>query len=891
MKKNYKYAMLTAAGMFLGLGMYNTVLADETTTVPEPASVNDTNTTVGSNVNTQSCETTNTTESEVQDGTYIIQSAINDGKVIDAENANLDSGTNAQIYESNNSNAQYWSISTNDDGTKTITNINSGKVLDVNCGQAYNKNNVQLWESCNSTGQKWNLLNNGNGYYFIQSAINNNYVLDLDCGNTTNGSNIQLYEMNKNSLGQMWKLTFVAQIGNMKQEDLKNLEGKVNITSDSSDSYALNVSGGSTDNGANIELYSNSKSRSELWNLSVDENGYVTFTSDETNSVIDLSNGAVKNNQNIQLYAGNGNKAQKWVLVKKNGSYEIRSAYNLSYTLDISNGSISNGSNIQLFQVNGSQAQRFKIYTVTSKEKSLAEMELKDLEDSLFIEQENLSNAKKEVETATTVYNNTQSAYNAALSSQNTAAVSVETAKNELASAKTNLKNLETQLTNAQSSYDLISKQYEEKVAEIATINEKITKANEELSAAQTTYNEVVNNSKSSLELAQEALKAFEEKYAVQLKQFSEGTKGYFDSIGATLASDVVGNPTGVVAGYTELGTDATSIENMKKAIAYIKESNSLREANGLDPLNVSMYLMAVSEVNANWSYKTSKHSHSRAYTVSENIAWGYYGEAGSSDSPFRGWYDEEKAYVDFQKQYLASNPNATTSEVDVAAKEAGVYPYSSGGSATHYYSIVLKRNKVTGYSFYGNTSVQDFLAWPNSKDVIMTVEEFEQSLNSYIATMNNLTSQHQALQETVQNATSTVDLDEEDNEEAINSALILVNNKTTEINDLKSNLTKLNEEKESLESNKNSSYNSLTNITNKVAKTQKVVDQKETSLKNAEKNLTAVKNNVASLNVKLSSAKNSLQSAKDYESSIQSIISKLNENIEEMHNKVSNMY
>lgn len=313
-------------------------------------------------VQATSLETTDTTTDDtvdvIYDGTYTIESALN--KSLDAENAGTGNGTNVQSYEVNGSNAQLWSITTNSDGTKTILNLNSGQALDANNGQAYNGNNVQLYETNGSNAQKWYLVNNGQGYYTIQSAINKNYVLDIDAGRTTNGTNVQLWKSN-GSMAQLWKLTYVSKVGNLKQDELKKLEGKVNVTSASNSNYVLDISGGKTTNGTNIQLYSNNLSSAQVWNLSVDDDGYVTFTSDKTNSVIDLSAGRTTNGQNIHLWKGDGNKAQKWVLIKNGSTYEIRSAYNLSYGLDINNGTIGNSTNIQLYKANGTNAQKWNL--------------------------------------------------------------------------------------------------------------------------------------------------------------------------------------------------------------------------------------------------------------------------------------------------------------------------------------------------------------------------------------------------------------------------------------------------------------------------------------------------------------------------------------------------
>ena len=98
---------------------------------------------------------------------------------------------------------------------------------------------------------------------------------------------------------------------------------------------------------------------------------------------------------------------------------------------------------------------------------------------------------------------------------------------------------------------------------------------------------------------------------------------------------------------YTELGAekDATSLENMKAAIEYLKECNAIREKDGVAPLKVDYYTMALTQLKANWSAKTDKGHYSGLYCNGENIANGYGGE---NNSPFKGWYTEEKVVYDY---------------------------------------------------------------------------------------------------------------------------------------------------------------------------------------------------------------------------------------------------
>ena len=241
----------------------------------------------------------------------------------------------------------------------------------------------------------------------------------------------------------------------------------------------------------------------------------------------------------------------------------------------------------------------------------------------------------------------------------------------------------------------------------------------------------------SSLEQAKKNLADFEAKYATELARLNQGSKGYFDSIGVGASTDRIFDKnssnmaTANLASYTNMGQkdDATSLENMQASIAYLKECNEIRKKEGLSELKVSTWLTAIAQVNANRA--KTKMSHAGVYATNENLAWGY-GNANTAGSPFRGWYDEEKA------EYLAGN-----------------HKFSDVG---HYLSIVEPENTVTGFAIgtngsFGTVHCQEFLdeVLYVNYEVQMTVSEFEKSFNSYYNNLKSIDSQHKALQKAVE--------------------------------------------------------------------------------------------------------------------------------------------
>ena len=121
---------------------------------------------------------------------------------------------------------------------------------------------------------------------------------------------------------------------------------------------------------------------------------------------------------------------------------------------------------------------------------------------------------------------------------------------------------------------------------------------------------------------------------------------------------NIIGGSSGISYGNllaaTEIGAedDATSLEDIREAIAFIDSGNSYRAKENLSPLKISSALMAMAELNAN--YQDGGLNHSGVFSALENLAyiqvggtWQYGTFPGLDDNPYKGWYEDEKANYD----------------------------------------------------------------------------------------------------------------------------------------------------------------------------------------------------------------------------------------------------
>lgn len=342
---------------------------------------------------------------------------------------------------------------------------------------------------------------------------------------------------------------------------------------------------------------------------------------------------------------------------------------------------------------------------------------------------------------------------------------------------------------------------------------------------------------------------------------------------------------------YTKLGdeNDATSLENMKAAIEYLKECNAIREKDGVAPLKVDYYTMALTQLKANWSAKTDEGHYSKLYCNGENIANGYGGFMGS---PFKGWYTEEKVVYD----YICQKYGTGLSEYDTnkyakqiqndptLLKEAidacGFHYYTTSEGLTekqvlmlnqnhiqvgHYFNVIENRFVSTGFAINqhgtmgtGNFFAQDFMcdtntSYHNHTHIIRTVEEFEKEFNAYYDSLMNAQANYNR---------AKAELSE------IASEKVAEETKLSGLNTQKSNKVA---EKGTLENNKKEAESKLKEAQNVYDKLKKeisdmkapgytsTIDGQITSLRN---DLDAKNGELANAKVNLASAKSSLETA-----------------------------
>lgn len=137
--------------------------------------------------------------------------------------------------------------------------------------------------------------------------------------------------------------------------------GAYQIASSAARSQRVEVRGGSTSDGAVIQLYRYNKTPAQSWRLEASDDGSYVIRNVKSGKVLDVRDGRAYAGAEVRIWSANGSAAQRWVVEASGDGFIFRSALDRNLVLDAANGSTANGTQVRLWTANGSAAQRFLV--------------------------------------------------------------------------------------------------------------------------------------------------------------------------------------------------------------------------------------------------------------------------------------------------------------------------------------------------------------------------------------------------------------------------------------------------------------------------------------------------------------------------------------------------
>ena len=145
-------------------------------------------------------------------------------------------------------------------------------------------------------------------------------------------------------------------------------DGEYAIANAGSATAVLDISGCSSENGANAQLWKRNGSGAQRFRLTYDSGlGAYEIVCCGTGLALDVKSADFSSGANVQQYSRNGTAGQRWLIeAREDGTYTIASAGNPSLALDAKWGSTSDGTNVRIFTANGTSAQGWKLVSIAS---------------------------------------------------------------------------------------------------------------------------------------------------------------------------------------------------------------------------------------------------------------------------------------------------------------------------------------------------------------------------------------------------------------------------------------------------------------------------------------------------------------------------------------------
>ncbi|WP_348822193.1 RICIN domain-containing protein [Flavobacterium aestuarii] len=272
---------------------------------------------------------------------------------LDVFNNGNQSGTNVQQSTDNGSDAQRWVVTQEPDGSYRLTHKGTNQCLDVSQNSSAQGANVQQWLDSNTDAQRWKIEKMSDGYYKLIHK-GTNQCLDVDNNSSQSGANVQQWtdNPNTNNDAQRWKMDLI---------EVPIVSGGIYRLTHKGTTQSLDVSGGSTQQGANVQQHNTNETDAQRWVITKESDGFYKLTHRNTNQVLDVDNNSSQAGANVQQWTDLGTNAQRWKIELMSDGYFKLTHKNTNLCLDVVNNLAEPGTNVHQYTDNGNDAQRWKL--------------------------------------------------------------------------------------------------------------------------------------------------------------------------------------------------------------------------------------------------------------------------------------------------------------------------------------------------------------------------------------------------------------------------------------------------------------------------------------------------------------------------------------------------
>lgn len=298
----------------------------------------------------------------IDNGTYIIGSALNYLCDIDLYASSHENGANVEIFNHNLCNNQNWDIILDNDGWYYIKSVESKKVLDVNKISGLAGSNIEQYSYHGGDNQKWKFCYCDDGVKII-SKINYSFSLDLANSSTQPCSNILLFNQHggSNQTFQLFPYNVNVEPGDKIQE------GVYKIESCEDNNMLVDIYNSSRDNCTDAIIWSDNDDNSLNQQFYIKDlnNGYYEIQCCHSGKVLDVCFGDIMPESKIvQFDKGSLQKNQMWSLKKQSDNTFIITSVLSGLVIDVMDHDVSQGNKLCTNRNQNLYSQKWKLVKI-----------------------------------------------------------------------------------------------------------------------------------------------------------------------------------------------------------------------------------------------------------------------------------------------------------------------------------------------------------------------------------------------------------------------------------------------------------------------------------------------------------------------------------------------
>ncbi len=274
---------------------------------------------------------------DVAPGRYTIVS-VNSNKCVDVAGGGTADGTNIDQLACNGASYQRFDIVETATGVYKLLSANSGKAMDVTASSTADGANVQQYTDNGTNAQRFQLTPvSGSLTDYNLVNVNSGKCVDVAGGSLADAANVQQWTCN----GNAWQRFRLAPtyIGATIAAGSYTLKAK-------SSGKCLDVAGGGTADGTNVDQYTCNGKPQQTFAASRDADGYFQFANAASGKVLDVYGSSQVDGGNVDIWTNFDADNQRYALIDSgNGTFELQAKHS-GKCVEVAAKSKKNGANV-----------------------------------------------------------------------------------------------------------------------------------------------------------------------------------------------------------------------------------------------------------------------------------------------------------------------------------------------------------------------------------------------------------------------------------------------------------------------------------------------------------------------------------------------------------------